>query len=63
MRTNIVINDELMAQALATSGLKTKKDAVEQGLKLLIQRHNQQAVRALRGQLQWHGNLDELRGG
>ena len=63
MRTNIVIDDKLMADALKASGLQTKKEAVEQGLMLLIQRNRQQAVRKLRGKLKWEGDLNELRGG
>ena len=63
MRTNIVIDDELMAKALKASGLNTKKDVVEQGLKLIIQRSQQQSIRELRGKLKWEGDLDELRGG
>ncbi len=62
MRTNIVIDDELMANALKASGLKTKKDAVEEGLKLLIKRNEQLAVRSLRGKVKWEGDLDEMRG-
>lgn len=63
MRTNIVIDDELMASALKASGLNTKKDAVEEGLKLLVKIHKQQAVRSLRGKIRWEGDLDEMRGG
>ncbi len=63
MRTNIVIDDELMIEAIKASGLTTKKDVVEQGLKLIVQRNNQQAVRDLRGKLKWEGDLDEMRGG
>lgn len=62
MRTNIVIDDELMAKAIKASGLKTKKEVVEQGLNLIIQRNNQQAIRKLRGKLKWEGDLDEMRG-
>ncbi len=62
MRTNIVIDDELMAQALKATGLKTKKEVVEQGLKLLIRRQEQQSIRDLKGKLRWEGDLDELRG-
>jgi Arc/MetJ family transcription regulator len=62
MRTNIVIDDELMANALKATGLETKKDVVEQGLKLLIKRKEQQAIRSLRGKLQWQGDLNEMRG-
>ncbi|OUY07583.1 type II toxin-antitoxin system VapB family antitoxin [Acinetobacter populi] len=63
MRTNIVIDDNLMMQALQASGLNTKKEVVEEGLKLIIQRHKQQAIRELRGKLQWEGQLDEMRDG
>ena len=63
MRTNIVIDDKLMTDALKATGLTTKKEAVEEGLKLLIRRNNQQAVRKLRGNLKWEGNLNEMRGG
>lgn len=62
MRTNIVIDDQLMAQALKTSGFTTKKEVVEQGLKLLIQMGEQQKIRQLRGRLKWEGDLDEMRG-
>ncbi len=62
MRTNIVIDDELMAKALKASGLQTKKEAVEQGLKLLIRLKSQQAIRDLRGKVKWEGDLDEMRG-
>ena len=63
VRTNIVIDDELMADALKASGLNTKKEAVEEGLKLLIRRNKQQEIRKLKGKLKWDGNLDEMRGG
>lgn len=62
MRTNIVIDDELMAKAMEISGLTTKKDVVEEGLRLIIQRGNQQAIRKLRGKLKWEGDLDDMRG-
>jgi len=61
MRTNIVIDDELMAQALKATGLKIKKDVVEQGLKLLVKRKKQQSIRSLRGQITWEGSLEEMR--
>jgi len=62
MRTNIVIDDKLMDQALKASGLSTKKDVVEQALKLLVRRNKQQSIRSLRGNVQWEGDLDEMRG-
>ncbi|MFT7109801.1 MAG: Arc/MetJ family transcription regulator [Psychrobacter glaciei] len=61
MRTNIVIDDTLMADALKVTGLETKKEVVEEGLKLLVRQNKQQAIRKLRGKLQWEGNLDEMR--
>jgi Arc/MetJ family transcription regulator len=63
MRTNIVIDDELMADALKATGLRTKKEAVEEGLKLLVKRNKQQSIRRLRGKLHWEGDLEEMRGG
>jgi Arc/MetJ family transcription regulator len=63
MRTNIVIDDKLMADALKASGCSTKKEAVEQGLKLLVRRSQQQDIRKLRGRVKWEGDLDEMRGG
>ncbi len=53
MRTNIVIDDSLMAQAMKAGDFKTKKDAVEEGLRLLARRSAYQNLRALRGKLQW----------
>ncbi len=63
MRTNIVIDDKLMDDALKVSGYSTKKEAVEQGLKLLLLRSQQQDIRKLRGRVKWEGDLDEMRGG
>jgi Arc/MetJ family transcription regulator len=63
MRTNIVIDDTLMHDALKASGLNTKKDAVEMGLKLLIKQNQQQAIRKLRGKITWKGDLNKMRGG
>ena len=61
MRTNIEIDDNLMADALKATGLSTKKEAVELGLKVLIKLNKQASIRALRGKLKWEGNLDEMR--
>ena len=61
MRTNVVIDDDLMDEALKVSRLKTKKDAVEEGLKLLVQRKKQENIKNLRGKLHWKGNLEEMR--
>lgn len=58
-----MIDDDLMKAALKVSGLKTKRDVVEEALRLLVRRAEQQEIRALRGKLTWEGNLDELRGG
>ena len=63
MRTNIVIDDALMRDALEASGLKTKKDTVEMGLKLIIKQNKQQAIRKLRGKVRWEGDLNKMRGG
>jgi Arc/MetJ family transcription regulator len=61
VRTNIVIDDELMTDALRVTGLKTKREAVELGLKTLILLKGQEALKAFRGKLSWEGDLDEMR--
>lgn len=61
MRTNIVIDDALMNNAIRISGYKTKKETVEEALKLLIAQGNQARIRKTRGKLNWEGNLDEMR--
>ena len=63
MRTNVVIDDDLMDEAMKVSRLKTKKDAVEEGLKLLVQRKKQENIKDLRGKLRWKGDLDDMRSG
>jgi len=61
MRTNVVVDDDLMESALKLSGLGTKKAAIEEGLKLLIQVKSQKEIKRFRGKLKWSGNLDEMR--
>lgn len=63
MRTNIEIDDELMDEALRRSGAATKKAAVEEGLRLLIQTRRQAGIRRLRGKVRWEGDLDAMRSG
>ncbi len=63
MRTNIIIDDELMQKAMAASGLRTKRAAVEAGLRLLIDIQGQTEIRKLRGKVKWEGNLHEMRMG
>lgn len=58
MRTNIVIDDELMAEVLAATGLKTKREAVEAGLRLLARRARQASAADLFGAVDWRGDLD-----
>lgn len=61
MRTNIVIDDKLMRDALRATGLKTKREAVELGLRTLLRLRQQQEIRRLRGKLNWQGDLEEMR--
>ena len=61
MRTNIVIDDELMARAKKLTGLKTKRAVVESGLRLLVKLKDQEQIRAARGKLRWEGDLDRMR--
>ena len=61
MRTNVVIDDQLMKTALKVSGLRTKKDAIEAGLRLLVKFKRQAQIKDYRGKLKWTGNLDKMR--
>jgi Arc/MetJ family transcription regulator len=61
VRTNIVIDDDLMDDAMRLAGVKTKREAVELGLKALIRLKRQEEIRRYRGRLRWDGDLEELR--
>ncbi len=61
MRTNIVVDDNLMAEAIKLTNIKTKKGVVDQALKLLVQVKRQEGIRGFRGKLKWEGNLSEMR--
>ena len=61
MRTNIIIDDKLMSMALKTTGFKTKKIVVEEGLKMLIKVNEQSQLKTLRGKLHWEGDIDKMR--
>jgi Arc/MetJ family transcription regulator len=63
MRTNIVIDDRLMRDTLRATGLKTKREAVELGLRTLLRLRKQSQIRKLRGKIKWQGDLDALRTG
>ena len=61
MRTNIVIDDKLMKAALRVTGLKTKREVVELGLRTLLRLQQQQEIRQFRGKLMWDGDLEAMR--
>jgi Arc/MetJ family transcription regulator len=61
MRTNILIDDKLMRDALRATGLKTKREAVDLGLRTLLRLSRQGEVRRLRGKLGWQGDLEAMR--
>ena len=61
MRTNIVIDDKLMRDTLRATGLKTKREAVEEGLRSLLRLKRQAEIRRLRGKLDWQGDLNAMR--
>lgn len=61
MRTNIVIDERLMAEVLAETGIKTKREAVERSLKMLLRLTRQARIREFRGKLKWEGDLETSR--
>ena len=61
MRTNIDIDDHLLAAAMRASGCKTKRATVEEGLRLLARKKAYRSILALRGKIHWEGDPDALR--
>lgn len=61
MRTNIVIDDKLMQATLRATGLRTKREAVELGLRTLLRLRQQEQIKRFRGKLHWQGDLDAMR--
>ena len=61
MRTNIVIDDQLMRVVLMSTGVKTKREAVDLGLRTLLRLEKQARIRQLRGKVQWRGDLEAMR--
>ena len=61
MRTNIVIDDKLMKETLRLTGLRTKREVVELGLRTIVRLRKQEEIRTFRGKLKWQGDLDAMR--
>lgn len=61
MRTNIVINDDLMDEAITLSSFTTKEDVVDEALKLLVRLKKQGKIQSLKGKLKWEGDLEKMR--
>jgi Arc/MetJ family transcription regulator len=61
LRTNIVIDDALMRQAMQASGARSKREAVELGLRALVRLQQQGEIRSFRGRLRWEGDLEAQR--
>lgn len=61
MRTNIMIDDKLMESTPRATGLKTKREAVELGLRTLLRLRQQEEIKRFRGKLDWQGDLDTMR--
>jgi Arc/MetJ family transcription regulator len=63
VRTNIVIDENLIQRAKKLTGLTTKRAIVEEALKTLIRTREQESVLKLRGKVRWEGDLSEMRQG
>ena len=61
MRTNIMIDDELMRKVLKLTGIKSKREAVEQGLRILLVLKQQEKITQFKGALKWEGDLEQMR--
>jgi Arc/MetJ family transcription regulator len=61
MRTNIDIDEQLLSAAMAATGAKTKREAVELGLANLVRLKQQERIRGYRGKLRWKDDLERMR--
>ncbi len=61
MRTNVVIDDNLMKEAMLLGEFKTKRETIEKSLEFFIRLKNQAKIRNYRGKLRWEGNLEQSR--
>jgi Arc/MetJ family transcription regulator len=61
MRTNIIIDDELMTDVLKLTGIKSKREAVELGLRTLLALKQQEKIKQFKGALKWEGDLEQMR--
>ena len=61
MRTNLVIDEKLLAEAIEATGAKTKREVVELGLAALVKLNKQKNLKSLRGKVEWTGDLEEMR--
>lgn len=61
MRTNVVIDDNLMAEAMSLTGITTKREVIDKALRALVQLQRQRAILALEGTISWEGDLTALR--
>ncbi len=61
MRTNVVLDDNLIERARRLTGIKTKREVIHEALRTFVQLHEQAGVRRLRGKLNWEGDLTGLR--
>jgi len=61
LRTNIVIDDQLMQEAMLASGASTKREVVEKGLRALVLLNQQRLIKNFRGQLPWDADLELMR--
>ena len=61
MRTNIVIDDKLLADAIKATGAATKREVVELGLAALVKLYKQKKLKSMRGKAAWTGDLESMR--
>ncbi|RLA79067.1 MAG: type II toxin-antitoxin system VapB family antitoxin, partial [Deltaproteobacteria bacterium] len=61
MRTNIVLDDELVKEGLRLTKVKTKKELVNLALRELVQRRKRKKLLEMEGKVEWEGDLEEMR--
>ena len=63
VRTNIVLDQDLVEVGLAATGLGTRRELVDHALRELLRHHEQRRILELKGEVDWQGDLDEMRAG
>ena len=61
VRTNVVLDRDLVARGLEATGLRTRRELIDHALRELLRHRDQRRILELKGRIEWHGDLEEMR--